>query len=132
MKGHNYNTICRKCGKLHQHPKGGLKLKGYKQSPEHIHKRALARLGKKDPKSSIAHMGNKNPMWKGDKATTRAGQARAERLYKLPHGLERHHIDGNRLNNSPENIAFLSRKDHMITDGLISSRDAYGRFCGGL
>jgi len=105
--------------------------KGYKQSPEHIRKKALARLGKKDPKSSIAHMGERNPMWKGDNVQVNTGRRRARRLFEVPEGLERHHIDGNTLNNIPENIEFLNRRDHMIKDGRMNSRDRCGKFLGG-
>ena len=86
-------------------------------------------------KISIANSKNKNPMWKGSNVKTiNAGRTRAERWYKLKpcvrcgEKAERHHKDGNTLNNKPENINFLCRKCHMKSDGRMFKRDAYGRF----
>lgn len=36
MKGHNYNTICKKCGKIHEHPKGMSGKKHSKKSRSEI------------------------------------------------------------------------------------------------
>jgi hypothetical protein len=87
--------------------------KGYKQTPEHIRKRFL----------------NGSPNRKGDNATTKAGRTRALRMFPvLPDGcetcgagkrLDRHHKDGNTLNNNRDNIAFLCRKCHMAADGRL-------------
>ena len=66
-----------------------------------------------------SHMGERNVRWKGDKATAHAGRNRAQKLFKCPKGKDRHHIDGNPLNNAPENIAIETRKQHMILDGRI-------------
>jgi hypothetical protein len=38
-------------------------------------------------------------------------------MFPCPKGKERHHIDGNPLNNSPENILLVTRKEHMMADG---------------
>ena len=57
--------------------------------------------------------------YKGDKAKISVGWARAERLFKCPEGLERHHIDGNPMNNSPDNVVFVTRKRHMVLDGRM-------------
>lgn len=66
------------------------------------------------------------------------GRARAERLYpaqpcevcgKLPGGrgtVDRHHIDSDRMNNEPDNIAFLCRKHHND-----AHRQSDGRIGGG-
>ena len=48
-----------------------------------------------------------------------SGRAQAERKFPCPKGYERHHIDGNPLNNDPSNIQITKRKDHMIVDGRI-------------
>ena len=60
--------------------------------------------------------GDRNPIWKGDKASQGAGQSRARSIYHPPEGYEIHHIDGNDLNNDPQNIKFITRKEHMILD----------------
>ncbi len=56
-----------------------------------------------------------------------AGWLRAQKLY--PHlgkcqlcdnrAVERHHIDGNTLNNEPGNVMFLCRHHHMEVDGRL-------------
>lgn len=69
----------------------------------------------------------KNPMWKGDKIFQAGGRQRARRWFKLKNFCEncgakakdRHHKDGNPLNNSPENILSLCRKCHVHIDGRI-------------
>jgi hypothetical protein len=63
-------------------------------------------------------MGSKNPNWKGDNVKLkRSGNLRASRHIPCPKGYERHHIDGNPLNNDLSNIAIVTRKEHMILDG---------------
>jgi hypothetical protein len=49
------------------------------------------------------------------------GKHRAQTLYPCPKGYERHHIDGNELNNEPSNILIVTRKEHMILDGRIKN-----------
>lgn len=93
-------------------------------------------------------LGNKNPMWKGDKAKEHAGAERARRWFKpkpceyCGNKAEIHHIDGNKLNNDPKNIRWLCRRCHMIEDKrlekwielnkikkcIIGPRDNRGRF----
>ena len=75
---------------------------------------------------SEAMKGEKNHNWKGDKAGKNMGHIRAIKKFpKQPCEVcsndhsERHHIDGNTLNNSPENIKFLCRKHHMELDGRL-------------
>jgi hypothetical protein len=55
-----------------------------------------------------------------------AGRLRAQRWYPMQaceccgaEGKDRHHRDGNPLNNAPENIAFLCRRCHMKVDGRM-------------
>jgi DNA-binding transcriptional MerR regulator len=58
--------------------------------------------------------GPNNPMWKGNAIKSpHEGNLRAQRMYPCPKGYERHHIDGNQLNNSPENIMILSESEHQ-------------------
>lgn len=89
----------------------------------HLSEETRAKIGK-------AKIGEKNPMWKGNTATKQSGRCRAIRQYSCPKGMERHHIDGNPLNNSPENIVLVTRKDHMKLDGRMKHRDKLGRFNG--
>ena len=55
---------------------------------------------------------------KGDAATQRTGRGRAQKLYEPGACLvcgqpaERHHVDGNTLNNASENVVLLCRKHH--------------------
>ncbi len=87
--------------------KGGSK-KGRKFTEEH--KRKLAE----------SKWGEKNPMWKGDEASVASGCARARRMYDAPEKHDIHHIDGNTLNNAPDNILILKRRKHMEKDGRLS------------
>ncbi len=69
--------------------------------------------------------GAAHPRWLGGKAGVRAGRDRALRRYRDvqpcencgDQQAERHHRDGDTLNNEPENIAWLCRKCHMQSDG---------------
>jgi len=71
-------------------------------------------------KMSLSRQKEKNANWKGDKAREKSGRERARRWFvdKRPcencgkkeeeiWRLERHHKDGNPLNNKPENIQWL-------------------------
>jgi len=90
------------------------------------HKLGLSDL--KRPKRIVRH-GEQHPGWKGDSATCpAAGHRRARVLYpdlgpcercKLKPAVERHHVDGNTLNNAPNNIQKLCRRCHMIVDGRL-------------
>ena len=73
------------------------------------------------------HRGAGHPSWVGDNACEKTGRTRANRLYpgerkcemcESPHA-ERHHKDGNTLNNCDDNINSLCRKCHMREDGRI-------------
>lgn len=62
--------------------------------------------------------------WKGDAASKSSGRERARNRYPLTPcercgkpGLDRHHVDGNTLNNAPANIQILCRRCHMEVDG---------------
>jgi hypothetical protein len=64
--------------------------------------------------------GSLHPMWKGDDASVQRGRGRAASMYAEKRccekcgatDSERHHVDGNTLNNTSENIAFLCRPHH--------------------
>lgn len=94
--------------------------KGYKQSPEHIAKRK--------------RWGKDHHAWKGDDVTVKAGRSRA--LRRVASGecekcgadkAERHHIDGDTLNNTSENISLLCRRCHMETDGRLAAFTALAK-----
>lgn len=101
--------------------------KGYKQSPEHVQRKAAAVKGER------------NGQWTGDAASWNAGHLRALRLYPDPgpcakcgrKPAERHHKDGNHANNDPSNIEFLCRRCHMEADGRLDRLRAMAR-AGGL
>jgi hypothetical protein len=61
--------------------------------------------------------------FKGDNITKSEGRHRAQKLFSCPKGFERHHIDGNPLNNNPSNIQIVTRKEHLVTDGRIEILD---------
>ena len=67
---------------------------------------------------------DKHPSWKGDSANPKTGRTRAWKMFKLEpcevcrsKKSERHHIDGNPLNNVRKNIMFLCRKHHVAIEG---------------
>ena len=58
------------------------------------------------------------------------GRQRAQRMYPAEqcveclatsddHPIDRHHVDGDTLNNSPENVRILCRRCHMVEDGRL-------------
>lgn len=91
--------------------------RGYKQSPEHIAKRAAKSRGET------------HPNWTGDQVSEKGGRKRALKLYPEigpcqecgAAKSERHHIDGNTANNERANIAILCRRCHMAADGRLAS-----------
>lgn len=71
--------------------------------------------------------GEGNPAWKGNDASGDAGRFRARSKFQLKEcescgkkSIDRHHRDGNPLNNDPPNVRILCRKCHMIEDGRAS------------
>jgi len=91
-----------------------------------------------------AKKGSKHHLWKGDNAKPEAGYYRARKMYPVPKGYQRHHIDGNPLNNDPNNVKIVKPRQHMIIDGRLDRliknskkrakrgfiRDEKGRFKG--
>lgn len=89
------------------------------------------KLGKPISSKCVKHNGQKqgfaenNSNWKADTDKQQTGRMRAERWYPIqPCEIcgergERHHIDGNALNNEPSNITFRCRKHHMEEDGRL-------------
>jgi len=88
--------------------------RGYKQSKEHIEKRK--------------RFGEEHHSWAGRDANKKTGRTRAQRKYskrsceicgETKKRIDRHHIDGDTLNNEESNIRFLCRKCHMQEDGRL-------------
>ncbi len=74
--------------------------------------------------------GEGNSNWRGGDAKATTGQDRARRMFPSPLPCsvcggksERHHKDGDTLNNESSNIAWLCRRHHMIADGRILRRN---------
>lgn len=100
----------------------------------------------KSERYRLSKLGEKNPNWKGENACSQSGRLRAENWFPNPKPCEicnsqkseRHHKDGNTLNNDPGNIQWLCRKHHMVEDGRMenwiknphknTNRDQLGRF----
>ena len=100
--------------------------KRHKHTEEEKQKMSEARKGKKfseehKRKISEALKGKNNPMWKGNKATVRAGRARARRIMNPGEEVDVHHIDNNPLNNDPNNLECLARREHMMKDGRLKN-----------
>lgn len=79
--------------------------------------RHLSELHKQ--KLSQSHMGDKNPMWKGESAGSSMGRERARRIMSTPEGFDTHHIDGNPMNNEDSNLKIVTRREHMQKDGRL-------------
>lgn len=107
--------------------------KGFKLTAEQLEKR----IGRKQTPEQIKkrlRFGEEHFAWVGDEATIKTGRTRAERKYALEpcetcgeqnKRIDRHHKDGNTLNNERENIKFLCRKCHMAEDGRSKVFSAY-------
>jgi ribosomal protein L31 len=73
--------------------------------------------------------GENHPLWIGSLANDETKHKRARRIYKLnlqcqdcgKEAVDRHHIDGDGGNNTPENIAFLCRRCHELRDGRLKA-----------
>lgn len=79
-----------------------------------------AKIAMKAARPRPERRGELHPMWKGSAATAQSGRDRAVNLFPDREpcekcgavNAERHHIDGNTLNNCRGNIAFLCRPHH--------------------
>jgi len=66
--------------------------------------------------------------WKGDAIKIDSGRTRAQRQYQLgkcelceSNAMDRHHKDGNTINNELTNIQRLCRKHHILLDGRMKN-----------
>ena len=119
--------------KLGQHISEETKQKiGNALRGRHFPKISQSLLGRKRPSISKLMQREGNHEWKGDAVSWQAAHFRTRKLYPvIPEGYERHHIDGNPRNNSPENIKIVTRQEHMLIDGRLNQeRDQYGKFQG--
>jgi thymidylate synthase ThyX len=80
-------------------------------------------------KLRLSKLGNKNPAWKGNNILKSSGNLRAYKKYKTnicdtclsKENLERHHIDGNTLNNDENNILIVCQtchRGHHVGQGI--------------
>lgn len=84
-------------------------------------------FGAGDGRAINARRGENHGGWKGDAATVKSGRMRARKNYRQlgtcercgTPATDRHHRNGNTLDNSQENIAHLCRRCHMIVDGRL-------------
>lgn len=72
-------------------------------------------------KNTYHKLPGENKNFKPNSTSPKLGRDRARRWFKAPAGKERHHIDGNPLNNDPSNIMFVTTKEHMIIDGRLEA-----------
>lgn len=108
---YRYAVVCTKCKST-----GERNVMFGKKHSEETRKLISERASRPRPE----RRGNLHPMWKGDDASAQQGRGRAVAIYPESRPCEqcgaekteRHHVDGNTLNNSPENIAFLCRPHH--------------------
>ena len=108
-----YVRPCRPARRFCSAECGARAMAGRKQSPDHV--------------ASRVRRGADHPRWLGDEASRSAGHARAWRRYRDigpcvrcgAEKSERHHRDGNTLNNEPENIEVLCRRCHMEADARL-------------
>lgn len=141
------------CGQVVKTP--GAQFAGnhwIRSRPEHISRMHAAQRGKKHSEEfklrlREMRLGEQNPRWKGGavKSPEAAGRRRAKYRFQITScadcgaaGRDRHHIDGNPLNNNSENVVCLCRRCHMRRDGRLNRlvanrptnvhRDTQGRF----
>jgi hypothetical protein len=134
VKGHHWRArrealgvpdrkVCAHCGSSYPRPeRQSLKHWGQRQYCSETCRRKAA------PTFVLA--GPDAPGWKGDGATHQAGRKRARQMYPdapacercAASRSERHHKDGNPLNNARENIAFLCRGCHIRTEDRMAYR----------
>lgn len=88
---------------------------------------ALKPLIERGSMGNIVRHGPDHHSWKGDVATKKAGSSRARRWYAIGNcencgkvASDRHHKDGNTLNNTASNLQALCRKCHMEADGRLA------------
>ena len=111
-----FYTICScGCG-------GSLWIKRYHLLPSRLRNNGVPRFIRGHIRGEL-HNG-----WKGDHVLPEVGRGRARSKYKSigtcqscqgMKAKDRHHIDGNTMNNSTKNIRFLCRRCHMIEDGRL-------------
>lgn len=82
------------------------------------------------------HKGSMNANWGNFRSNSiLAGRSRAQHRKVLNkcelcgrQAYDRHHINGNTLNNNPSNLLAVCRSCHMILDGRIIRRNVKGQF----
>ena len=84
--------------------------------------------------------GKDHPNWKGDEVSTKAARNRARAVIPTlgvcehpdctAPAADRHHIDGDTLNNTRANLAGLCRRHHMEADGRLAALAAQASDAG--
>ena len=78
---------------------------------------------------SCSKTGSNNPNWKGRESSADSAYERTRRIYPMlgicamcsSPAIDRHHVNGDYHNNSPENVMMLCRRDHMKLDGRLET-----------
>jgi hypothetical protein len=124
--------------------KYGCIHRGYKQTEEHKRKISKANKGQTMSEEnrlilSMTRKGKDNPNWKENSTAKNTGAHRCERMFPIEGKVceickspkvERHHKDGNKFNNTVENIQFLCRRHHMTVDKRLEKLIALDRSRG--
>lgn len=109
------------------------KYQGRPLTQETRKKMSISHIGKTagENNSNFGRFGDKHFKWKGNEASVQAGNKRAKILFPVLGkcelcdnlAIDRHHKDGNTLNNNPSNVQFLCRSDHMKEEQKLKEKD---------
>ncbi len=118
----NYQFTCKACGAVcHKYARPSSPL------PEFCDKSCAISWGRRNLPWHLP-TGPEHHAWQGDRASVKAGRARALHAFKNPgacwccgatKNIERHHVNGNTRDNSIGNVEILCRRCHMSTDGRL-------------
>jgi hypothetical protein len=115
------DSSCKRRGRVRGY--GMRFIKGHGFKGRHHTEKAKASI-----KSGMSGVG-----WKGDNICKAQGNCRAIKLYPILGKCElcecdatdRHHKDGNTLNNEPSNVQRLCRKHHIFLDGRLANLKSF-------
>lgn len=124
----NWRGVCASCGQVFERYVRKSRREPKFCSGECYHSTLAGRTlpDEQKVKIGLARKREKHPLWKGDKAKPQTGRCRAQNWFATRpceicgnERSERHHVDGNTLNNRPANIQHLCRRCHMAVDGRL-------------